>query len=132
MGRVGIEQDYPVSIKEVLDITAETGALITQSRVRELKPYCGASFMSESRMKFSIIRKIDTQLLNNQLHKWEQTNHGYNPIILLSPDTLRDMPRLDEYRLESTNNNCTGMVGMYQGYKVFSDPTMCYGEVELR
>jgi len=88
--------------------------------------------MSESRMKFSIIRKIDTQLLNNQLHKWEQTNHEYNPIILLSPDTLRDMPRLDEYKLESTNNNCTGMVGMYQGYKVFSDPTMGYGEVELR
>ena len=39
---------------------------------------------------------------------------------------------LDEYRLESTNNRCTGMVGMYQGYKVFSDPTMKYGDVELR
>ena len=83
-------------------------------------------------MKFSIIRKIDTQLLNNQLYKWEQTNHEYNPIILLSPDTLLDMPRLDEYKLESTNNNYTGIVGMYQGYKVFSDPTMGYGEVELR
>ena len=39
MGWVGIDQDYPVSIKEVLDITAETGALTTQSRIRELKPY---------------------------------------------------------------------------------------------
>lgn len=39
MGWTGIEQDYPVSIKEVIDITAETGALTTQSRVRELKPY---------------------------------------------------------------------------------------------
>lgn len=39
MGWVGIDYDYPVSIKEVLDITAETGALTTQSRIRELKPY---------------------------------------------------------------------------------------------
>ena len=39
MGWVGIDKDYPVSIKEVLDITAETGALTAQSRIRELKPY---------------------------------------------------------------------------------------------
>ncbi len=38
-GWTGIEDDYPVSIREVLDITAETGALYTQNRVRELKPY---------------------------------------------------------------------------------------------
>lgn len=39
MGWVGIDKDYPVSIKEVLDITAETGALTAQSRIRELQPY---------------------------------------------------------------------------------------------
>ncbi len=38
-GWTGIEDDYPVSIREVIDITAETGALYTQNRVRELKPY---------------------------------------------------------------------------------------------
>lgn len=38
-GWTGIEDDYPVSIREVMDITAETGALTTQSRVMELKPY---------------------------------------------------------------------------------------------
>lgn len=38
-GWTGIEDDYPVSIREVIDITAETGALTTQSRVMELKPY---------------------------------------------------------------------------------------------
>ena len=38
MGYVGIEEDYYVSVKSVLDITAETGALITQSRIRELPP----------------------------------------------------------------------------------------------
>lgn len=39
MGWVGMDKDYPVSIKEVLDIAAETGAMTLQSRVRELKPY---------------------------------------------------------------------------------------------
>ena len=37
-GWTGIEDDYPVSIKAVLNITAETGALETQRRVRELPP----------------------------------------------------------------------------------------------
>ncbi len=41
-GWVGIEQDYPVSIKQVLDILAETGALVSQERIRnELEPYRG-------------------------------------------------------------------------------------------
>ncbi len=38
-GWTGIDDDYPVSIREVIDITAETGALTTQSRVMKLKPY---------------------------------------------------------------------------------------------
>lgn len=38
-GYVGIEDDYPVSVKQVLNITAETGALTTQMRVRELPRY---------------------------------------------------------------------------------------------
>lgn len=38
-GYVGIEDDYPISIKQVLDITAELGALETQRRVRELPKY---------------------------------------------------------------------------------------------
>lgn len=37
-GWTGIEDDYPVSVKAVLNITAETGALETQRRVRELSP----------------------------------------------------------------------------------------------
>ena len=37
-GYVGIDKDYFVSVKEVLNITAETGALETQCRVRDLTP----------------------------------------------------------------------------------------------
>ena len=38
-GYVGIEDDYPVSVKQVLNITAETGAVTTQERVRKLPRY---------------------------------------------------------------------------------------------
>ena len=38
-GYVGVDDDYPVSVKQVLNITAELGALETQSRVRELPRY---------------------------------------------------------------------------------------------
>ena len=38
VGYVGIDKDYFVSVKEVLNITAETGALETQDRVRDLPP----------------------------------------------------------------------------------------------
>lgn len=37
-GYVGIDKDYFVSVKEVLNITAETGALETQDRVRDIPP----------------------------------------------------------------------------------------------
>ena len=36
IGYTGVDEDYLVSIQEVLNITAETGALETQRRVREL------------------------------------------------------------------------------------------------
>ena len=36
VGYVGVDDDYLVSVKEVLNITAETGALETQRRVKEL------------------------------------------------------------------------------------------------
>ena len=38
-GYVGVDDDYPVSVKQVLNITAELGALETQNRVRELPRY---------------------------------------------------------------------------------------------
>lgn len=39
MGYTGIDEDYLVSAKAVIDITAETGAIETQNRVRELPHY---------------------------------------------------------------------------------------------
>lgn len=74
MGWVGIEQDYPVSIKEVLDITAETGALTTQSRIRELKPYRSRFEVTDkdahwAEMVFNVIKDVETPMLMYQAEK---------------------------------------------------------------
>lgn len=85
---------------------------------------------------FSIVRHIDTEVLDRKITAWNNT-HNYNPIILMSPDTLKEIeiPTLEDfgfYISRSTCNNRAGRVGTYQGVKVFSDPSMKYGEVELR
>lgn len=83
---------------------------------------------------FSIVQRIDTEILDRKITAWNNT-HDYSPIILMSPNTLREMPEFEKREIfltQSICNNCTGRVGTYEGIKVFSDPSMKYGEVELR
>ncbi len=89
--------------------------------------------------KFNIAQALDLQKLDNGLDSFHSSFYNpdisYDPVILMSPETLARMPRLNECERfigQSTRNNCTGMVGKYKGYKVFSDPTLDYGEIELR
>ena len=71
-GYTGIERDYPVSIKEVLDITAETGALETQARIRELKPYQHPITSKEAHyaeIVLNVIKNVETPMLMYQAEK---------------------------------------------------------------
>lgn len=71
-GYTGIERDYPVSIKEVLDITAETGALETQARIRELKPYKHPITGKEAHcagILLNVIKNVETPMLMCQAEK---------------------------------------------------------------
>ena len=71
-GYTGIEIDYPVSIKEVLDITAETGALETQARIRELKPYKHPITGKEAHcagILLNVIKNVETPMLMCQAEK---------------------------------------------------------------
>ena len=84
-------------------------------------------------MQFNIANRLDIEFLNRKL------NSAYSELrsdfyIFMSPDTLMHMSRLDDYEDigRSTRNNCTGIIGTYHGHKVFGDPTMKYGDVELR
>ena len=76
---------------------------------------------------FNIVRHIDTRILDEQIDKWAE-EHGYAPIILMSPDTLKEISTLEDLGIYITKK----AHATYEGIKVFSDPSMKYGEVELR
>ena len=84
--------------------------------------------MDKSILKFNIARRLDTETLQRKIREWLDC-HTYDPIILLSPDTLNDMPVAI---LKPHNKNYDRYITMYAGCKIFTDPTMQYGEVELR
>lgn len=74
MGFVGIDHDYPVSIKEVLDICAETGAIETQQRIRKLKPHRSRHDVTDkdahwAEMVFNVIKDVETPMLMYQAEK---------------------------------------------------------------
>lgn len=75
---------------------------------------------------FSILRNIDLGILNEEIADWFD-EHKYKPIILMSPDTLKEIPTLKDLGIYMAKMN-----GTYEGVKVFCDPSMKYGEVELR
>ena len=85
-------------------------------------------------MKFNIANRLDIDALNSRIYSYDQETWG-DFYIFMSPDTLAHMSPIDDYYKsigKSTNNNCTGRVGSYFGHKVFSDPSMKYGDVEFR
>lgn len=81
------------------------------------------SIMGDIKMpkKFSIARHVDTEILDMRIKYWLE-EYKYDPIILMSPGTLKEIN--DTYDLHRGVR--------YNGMKVFTDPSMKYGEVELR
>lgn len=83
-------------------------------------------------MKFNIANKLDIEDLNHKIDCYSNIYHS-DLYIFMSPKTLENVPKL-EYRERDKDSfdECAGLIGVYQGYKVFSDPTMEYGDVEFR
>lgn len=90
--------------------------------------------------KFSIVKQLDTENLDRRLSKFICKN-WYNPYIFANHETLealkkpyeQDMKRIeliDSGVLVTGTNKC--LIGKYQGYKMFEDNTLEFGEIELR
>ena len=67
-GYVGIDKNYFVGIKEVLNITAETGAWETQTRVKKLQP---ADVVEVRHGHWIRGRKIHGDIPNDSDYEWE-------------------------------------------------------------
>jgi len=79
---------------------------------------------------FSIVSHIDTKILDKNIDRWNNT-HSESPIILMSPDTLKEIQTIEDLGFCISRSTCSNC-GTYHGVKVFSDSSMKYGEVELR
>ena len=81
-------------------------------------------------IELNILTKLNLKILNDAIDRFRMLQEKYDPIILMSPDTINELPRIPDDN-DAFVNPC-GFVARYNGYKVFSDPTMKYGEVQLR
>ena len=86
--------------------------------------------------KFSIIRAVDLNELNMQIEDYKCETHELEPYIFANEETIKAI-------VESININWwdieiisktkgRGIVGRYEGYKLFPDNELKFGEVEIR
>ena len=88
--------------------------------------------------KFSIVKQIDMTKLNEKLVEFFNVN-GYFPKIFASNETLeallkpyvQTMKRI-EFIDGGVLTKAEGLIGEYQGYEMFEDDTLQFGEIELR
>lgn len=88
--------------------------------------------------KFSIVKQIDMTKLNEKLAEFFNVN-GYFPKIFASNETLEALSKLYVQEMKHIEfvdwgvlTKAEGLIGEYQGYKMFEDNTLKYGEIELR
>ena len=86
--------------------------------------------------KFSIVKQLDTEKLNEKIAYFVYEN-GYDPYIFANNATLETLTKPYEQEMTFTSFDgkktlCKGLICKYQGYKMFEDNTLKYGEIELR
>lgn len=88
--------------------------------------------------KFSIVKEFNMMKLNKKLSEFFNIN-GYFPKIFASNETLEALskPYVQEIKhIEFADGGvltkAEGLIGEYQGYEMFEDDTLKFGEIELR
>ena len=84
--------------------------------------------------KFFITRTIDLNRLNSKIYEYICKTNEENPYIFMNRNTINAIPNADTpiRYLNQIPVKVNGIVGYYQGYKVFEDNTLEFGEVEIR
>ena len=87
---------------------------------------------------FSIVDKININKLNTKVEEFIYRK-GHRPYIFANKETLDALVKLIEQELKFISASTgvvssfkTCLVGKYQGYKMFEDDTLKFGEIELR
>lgn len=87
--------------------------------------------------KFSILKSIDLDILNKRIMEFINDTNEYNPYIFMNTKTASDIAytvpiddgwHSDMFKKLDKKNMC----GMYQGYPIYINDKLEYGEVEIR
>ena len=87
--------------------------------------------------KFSIIKTVDLNKLNMQIDDYKCETYEENPYIFANGETIKAMCVTS---LSLDNSQPMGFAslkssfkrGKYEGYKIFQDDDLPFGEVEIR
>lgn len=87
--------------------------------------------------KFSIVNQLDTEKLSRSILEFV-CKEGYAPYIFMNGETYQSLyepygdDTFQKWDGSSYYHGHTGLIGKYQGYKMFEDNTLEFGEIELR
>ena len=90
--------------------------------------------------KFSIVKEIDLDKLRKQIELYRYKTGESNPYLFMNNKTIEQicdivMPDLTIYKTLGRPiaiYNSNNLIGFFEGYKVFGDNTLSFGEVEIR
>lgn len=87
--------------------------------------------------KFSIAKGLDIRELNIQIGHYKYETGNRQPYLFMNEDTLNKLGmncviQFGAKALDDLEFNKTGRISHYDGYKIFCDNTLSFGEVEIR
>jgi uncharacterized pyridoxal phosphate-containing UPF0001 family protein len=84
--------------------------------------------------KFSIIKTIDLNKLTDEIDKYIMQTGEANPYIFMHIDTMQaiDNAFTTDFREPIHTSDCKGAIGYWEGYRMFIDNSLEFGEVEIR
>lgn len=84
--------------------------------------------------KFSIVQTINLDELTKKIDEYQCCTGETNPYIFMNKSTLDAIPTMYDtlYSLRQVCAKVNGIAGYYNGYKVFRDDSLSFGEVEIR
>lgn len=90
--------------------------------------------------KFSIVKEIDLDKLRRQIDLFRHETGERKLYLFMNNDTIEQIcnPVMQDLTIYETLGrpiaiyNSNNLIGYFEGYKVFGDNTLSFGEVEIR
>ena len=83
--------------------------------------------------KFSIVNRLDLYRLENEVKVYIMRTNEKNPYIFMSNETIEAIFETNKFLpYMSHKSQPNKMVARFEGYKVFEDNELKFGEIEIR